>query len=166
LIPDRTPAADVESRQLTHYVRQDLLEAAVRKEGWTEVPLAVKGGVRQGDTVRVWAGGVIDRGNGDQPGANTAGPQGLPTKDKLSLALSAEQSHAFALLLKTDSAAPAACRPPGQPLEIRIAKDGEKLWVGFNDEKGRYADNHLGRGRRHEFDALWLRIEVVRMTVD
>src|SRR5204863_4052659 len=69
-------AADLESRQLTHYVPQDALEAAVRKEGWTEVPLAVKGGVRKGDTVRVWAGGSIDRG-GDQPGENVNGPQGI-----------------------------------------------------------------------------------------
>ena len=40
-------AADVESRQLTHYVPQDALETVVRTEGWTEVPLAVKGGVPQ-----------------------------------------------------------------------------------------------------------------------
>src|ERR687887_625353 len=70
-------AADVESRVLTHYVPQDLLEAAVRKEGWTEVVLAVKGGTRKGDTVRVWAGGSIDRGNGDQPGEHANGPAGL-----------------------------------------------------------------------------------------
>jgi hypothetical protein len=67
------PAADVESRVLTHYVPQDLLEAAVRKEGWTEVPLAVKGGTRKGDVVRVWAGGSIDRG-GERPGKNVVGP--------------------------------------------------------------------------------------------
>src|ERR1700684_4571871 len=71
------PAADVESRVLTHYVPQDLLEAVVRTEGWTELPLAIKGGVLQGDVVRIWAGGSIDRGNGDQPGENTAGPAGL-----------------------------------------------------------------------------------------
>src|SRR5260221_5947072 len=29
-------AADVESRQLTHYVPQDFLETVVRTEGWTE----------------------------------------------------------------------------------------------------------------------------------
>ena len=50
-------AAEVESRQLTHYVPQDALEAAVRKEGWTEVPLAVKGGVRKGDVVRLLTSG-------------------------------------------------------------------------------------------------------------
>ncbi|MFL5342157.1 MAG: hypothetical protein ACJ8F7_18580 [Gemmataceae bacterium] len=156
-------AADVESRQLTHYVPQDLLEAAVRKEGWTEVPLALKGGVRKGDVVRVWAGGSIDRGNGDQPGENVGGPQGVgPAKGNF--ALSAD--HAFALLFKTDSAGPTTCRPAGQPREIKIAKDGEKVWVGFNDEKGRYADNHLGRGQRHELDPLWVRVEVVRTTVD
>src|SRR5947208_17064281 len=87
------PAAEVESRQLTHYVPQDALEAAVRKEGWTEVPLAVKGGVRKGDVVRVWAGGSIDRG-GEQPGENVGGPHGIEAvrlgKEKPALALSAE----------------------------------------------------------------------------
>src|SRR4051812_11738392 len=63
------PAADVESRLWTHYVPQDFLDEAVRKEGWTELPLAVKGGVRKGDVVRLWAGGSIDRG-GDRPGEN------------------------------------------------------------------------------------------------
>jgi hypothetical protein len=159
------PAAEVESRQLTHYVPQDALEAAVRKEGWTEVPLAVKGGVRKGDVVRVWAGGSIDRG-GEQPGENVGGPEGIASRGKATFALSAEPAHAFALLFKTDGTAPAACRPPGKPLEIKASKDDEKLWVGFNDDKGRYADNHLGRGRRHEFDPLWVRIEVVRITVD
>ena len=38
--------------------------------------------------------------------------------------------------------------------------------VGFNDERGRYQDNHLGKGRRHEFDPLWVRVEVVRLIVD
>jgi hypothetical protein len=162
-------AADVESRQLTHYVPQDALEAAVRKEGWTEVPLAVKGGVRKGDTVRVWAGGSIDRG-GDQPGENVNGPQGIdPARlgdEKTSFALSADPAHAYALLFKTDSTGPAKCLPPGKPLEIKLTKDGEKLFVGFNDRKGRYQDNHLGRGRRHELDPLWVRVEVVRITVD
>ena len=51
-------------------------------------------------------------------------------------------------------------------LDIKLTKDGEKLWVGFNDEKGRYQDNHLGKGRRHELDPLWVRVEVVRITVD
>jgi hypothetical protein len=162
-------AADLESRQLTHYVPQDALEAAVRKEGWTEVPLAVKGGVRKGDVVRVWAGGSIDRG-GEQPGENVGGPHGIDPKllgkEKPSFALSAEPAHAYALLFKTDAVGPSACLPPGKPLEITLTRDGEKLFVGFNDEKGRYQDNHLGKGKRHELDPLWVRIEVVRMTVD
>src|SRR5438270_14078589 len=65
-------AAEVESRVLTHYVPQDLLEAAVRTEGWTELALAVKGGLHKGDVVRVWAGGSIDRGNGERPGDNVS----------------------------------------------------------------------------------------------
>src|SRR5438445_415619 len=68
-------AADVESRVLTHYLPQDFLETAVRTENWTEVPLDVKGGVRKGDTVRIWTGGSIDRG-GDRPGDNVGGPTG------------------------------------------------------------------------------------------
>src|SRR5262249_57770533 len=87
-------AAELESRQLTHYIPQDFLETAVRKEGWTEVPLEVKGGVRKGDIVRVWAGGSIDRGNGEQPGQNVNGPVGVnPAQlggDKLPFALSAD----------------------------------------------------------------------------
>src|SRR5437867_2915562 len=94
-------AADLESRQLTHYVPQDALEAAVRKEGWTEVPLAVKGGVRKGDVVRIWAGGSIDRGNGEQPGANVNGPAGLGKGGGAGFALSSDAAHAFALLLKS-----------------------------------------------------------------
>src|SRR6266480_3662587 len=85
-------AADVESRVLTHYVPQDLLETAVRTEGWTEVPLNVKGGVRKGDVVRIWAGGSLDRGNGEQPGANVNGPVGIDAvalgKEKPAFALS------------------------------------------------------------------------------
>src|SRR5438552_18428 len=142
-------AADVESRQLTHYLPQDVLETAVRTEGWTEVTLAVKGGIRPGDVVRVWAGGSIDRGNGDQPGQNVNGPDGAapPADSKPDYALSPEPGHAYALLFKTESAGPARCLPPGRPLEITMTKDNEKLWVGFNDERGRYQDNHLGRGR-------------------
>src|SRR5215831_18243382 len=93
-----TTAAELESRQLTHYVPQDLLEKAVRTEGWTEIPLAVKGGTRKGDVVRIWAGGLIDRGNGDQPGVNVAGPEGVLTGkefgDAKKLALSHEPGHA------------------------------------------------------------------------
>jgi hypothetical protein len=163
-------AADVESRQLTHYVPQDFLETVVRTEGWTEVPLAVKGGVRQGDTVRVWAGGLIDRGNGDEPGQNVAGPAGVDPAacrgEPTARALSADPAHAYALVFKTESTGPTKCQPPGKPLEIKLTKDGEKVWVGFNDASGYYHDNHLGRGRRHELDPLWVRVEVVRITVD
>jgi hypothetical protein len=164
------PAAEVESRVLTHYVPQDFLEAAVRKEGWSEVALAVKGGLRKDDVVRVWAGGSIDRGNGDQPGENVNGPEGFSAdffdSAKPDCALSGELDHAYALLFKTETPGPTKCRPQGKPLEIKLSKDGEKVWVGFNDLKGRYADNHLGRGKRHELDPLWVRIEVVRIIVD
>src|SRR5947209_14274820 len=91
------PAAEVESRVLTHYVPQDLLETAVRTEGWTEVPLKVNGGVRKGDVVRVWAGGSIDRGNGDQPGENVGGPEGVDKggADLQKLALSQQAADAY-----------------------------------------------------------------------
>jgi hypothetical protein len=162
--------AEVESRVLTHYVPQDLLEAAVRKEGWTEVALDVKGGVRKGDVVRIWAGGSIDRGNADQPGENVAGPDGVAAgraaAGKPALALSADPGQAFALLFKAEGAGPTKCLPPGKPLEIKVTRDKGHLYVGFNDEHGRYHDNHLGRGRRHELDPLWVRIEVVRIIVD
>jgi hypothetical protein len=164
-------AADVESRVLTHYIPQDTLEVAVRTENWSEIPLDVKGGVRKGDVVRIWAGGSIDRGNGDQPGENVNGPAGLergspgmPPADHL--ALSKEPGDAFALLFKTEGPAIHKAAPPGKPLEVTLTKDKEKLWLGFNDEKGRYNDNHLGKGRRHEHDPLWVRIEVVRIVVD
>jgi hypothetical protein len=160
------PAAEVESRVLTHYVPQDLLESAVRKQGWTEVPLPVKGGVRKGDVVRVWAGGSIDRGNGDQPGENAGGPAGSGAGGGPSFALSARADHAFALLFKAEGPAVHRAPAPGKPLEVKLTKDKERLWVGFNDERGRYHDNHLGRGRRHEHDPLWVRIEVVRTIVD
>jgi hypothetical protein len=162
-------AAEVESRVLTHYLPQDALETAVRTEGWTEVTLDVKGGVRKGDVVRLWTGGSIDRGNGDRPGQNVNGPAGpeapAPGVEPSQLALSADPGDAFALLFKTETSG-AKKATPGKPLEIKLTKDKERLWLGFNDEKGRYADNHLGKGRRHELDPLWLRIEVVRTVVD
>src|SRR5260370_30780453 len=93
------PAAELESRVLTHYVPQDFLETAVRMENWTEVPLKVNGGVRKGDVVRIWCGGSIDRGNGDQPGQNLNGPTGLsttmPPDDLRKLSLSPDAGHAF-----------------------------------------------------------------------
>jgi hypothetical protein len=163
-------AAELESRVLTHYVPQDFLETVVRTEKWTELPLNVKGGLRKDDVVRVWAGGSVDYGNGDQPGQNISGPAGLdralPDAEAKELALSADGAHAFAVLFKSEGPGVHKCRAPGKPLEIKITKDKERLWIGFNDRKGLYRDNHLGKGRRHEHDPLWLRIEVVRTIVD
>ena len=162
--------ADVESRVLTRYLPQDMLEKAVRTEDWTEIALDVKGGARKGDTVRVWAGGLVDRGNGDQPGQNAGPASGVePSQapaDPQVLALSQQTAHAYAVLFKTESAGPHKAPLPGKPLEIVLTKDKEKFFVGFNDERGRYQDNHLGKGRRHELDPLWVRIEVVRTVVD
>jgi hypothetical protein len=160
------PAAEVESRVLTHYVPQDFLETTVRTEKWTVLPLDVKGGVRKGDVVRVWAGGRIDRGDGEQPGQNVNGPEGAAAGDVSRLALAQEGALAFALLFKTETAGVKKCLPAGKPLEIKLTKDGEQVWIGFNDERGQYIDNHLGAGRRHERDPLWVRIEVVRTIVD
>src|ERR687887_45516 len=91
-------AAELESRQLTHYVPQDFLEAAVRKGEWVEVELAVKGGVRKGDVVRIWAGGSIDRGDGERPGQVTNRPDGVDPASlgttKPAFALSAGPAHA------------------------------------------------------------------------
>src|SRR5581483_3297450 len=153
------PAADVESRVLTHYVPQDSLEAVVRKEGWVELKLAVKTGLRKGDTVRLWAGGSIDRG-GERPGDNVAGPDGTGGGND-TFALSKVADHGHALLFKTETAGVRKAPPPGKPLEVKLTKDNERLWLGFNDERGRYHDNRIGRGRRHEYDPLWVRVEVV-----
>ena len=161
-------AADLESRVLTHYVPQDFLEKVVRTEGWTELPLDVKGGVRKGDVVRVWAGGSIDWGNGDQPGENVSSPTGLTTltsTEAQKLALTPQAEDAFAVLFKTESQVK-KCREAGKPLEIPLTKDKERISIGFNDLRGRYHDNHLGKGRRHELDPLWVRVEVVRIIVD
>jgi hypothetical protein len=161
-------AAELESRVLTHYVPQDLLETAVRTEGWTEIKLDVKGGVRKGDVVRIWAGGTIDRGNGEVPGQNVGPPDGTPSAmpNTGKLALSQQPGHALALLFKTEGSGLYKCAPPGKPLELKVSKDKERFWVGFNDEAGGYPDNHLGRGRRHQLDPLWVRVEVVRVVVD
>jgi hypothetical protein len=161
-------AAEVESRVLTHYLPQDVLESAVRTEKWSEVPLAVKGGVRKGDVVRIWAGGLIDRGNGEKPGQNVNGPEGAPadTTPSDQFALTPDTGLAYALLFKTETSGTKKCLAAGKPLEIKLGKDGERLWIGFNDERGHYLDNHLGKGRRHEFDPLWVRIEVVRIVID
>jgi hypothetical protein len=164
------PAAELESRVLTHYLPQDFLETVVRTENWTELTLNVKGGLRKGDVVRVWAGGSIDWGNGDQPGENISGPEGIkampPRTDTKNLVLSQQPAHAFALLFKSEHPGLKKCAPSGKPLEITVSKDKERLWLGFNDLRGQYRDNHLGKGRRHELDPLWLRIEVVRTIVD
>jgi hypothetical protein len=163
-------AADVESRVLTHYVPQDFLETVVRTEGWTELKLDVKGGVRKGDVVRVWAGGSIDYGNGDQPGEYTSSPSGLGSLPSAlngqGLALSPELGHAFAVLFKTEGKTLNKCAIAGKPLEMQLSKDKEKILIGFNDLRGHYQDNHLGKGRRHELDPLWIRLEVVRLIVD
>jgi hypothetical protein len=163
-------AADVESRVLTHYVPQDLLETVVRSEAWTELKLDLKGGIRKGDVVRIWAGGSIDYGNGDQPGENISAPSGISSSpagvDVQQFALSPASGHAFALLLKNEGKGFKKCAQAGKPLEIAMSKDNERLWIGFNDLRGRYQDNHLGKGRRHELDPLWVRVEVVRIIVD
>jgi len=162
-------AAELESRVLTHYIPQDFLETAIRTEAWTEVPINLKGGVRKGDVIRIWAGGSIDRGNGDQPSQYVDGPVGesaSPGTGELKGALSSQPEHAYALLFKTDNSGIKKCAVPGKPLEITATKDKEKLFVGFNDDKGRFYDNHLGKGRRHELDPLWVRIEIVRTIVD
>src|SRR5262249_20714931 len=114
------------------------------------------------DVVRVWAGGCIDLG-GDRPGDNVIGPEG-DTGGGASFALSAE--HAHAVLVKTETSGLKKCLPPGKPLEIPLTKDAEQLWLGFNDTRGRSHDNRLGKGRRHELDPLWVRVEVVRIVVD
>jgi hypothetical protein len=164
------PGAEVESRVLTHYVPQDFLETMVRTEAWTELKLDVKGGLRKGDVVRVWTGGSIDYGNGDQPGENITTPAGLPRPQaaghEQELALSQQTQHAFLILVKTEGKELRVCKPAGKALEITLTKDQEHLWLGFNDLRGRYLDNHLGKGRRHELDPMWMRIEVVRTIVD
>jgi hypothetical protein len=162
------PAADVESRVQRTYLPQDTLEEIVRKEGWTEIVLKPFGGVRKGDVARVWAGGMIDRG-GDRAGITVAGPAGAEWKSSASqsppFALAPQPRLAYALLFKTDDGVLHACNVPGKPLDI-VLKEGGKLWVGFNDERGAFVDNHLGKGERHELDPLWVRVEVVRMVVD
>jgi len=160
-------AADLESRALTHYIPQDLLETIVRKEGWTEIVLKPYDGVKKGDIARIWTGGVIDHGNGNQPGVNVAGPDGakVSAAEAAKMALSPQADLAYALLFKTEEGM--LHKPmPGKPLEIRLTKAGARLWVAFNDQRGRYADNHLGKGRRYESDPLWVRVEVIRVIVD
>jgi hypothetical protein len=159
-------AAEVESRVLTHYLPQDFLETVVRSEKWAELSLPVKGGLHKGDVVRIWAGGLIDRGDGEQPGQNVNGPEGAATDEASRLALAADAQLAFALLFKAETSGAHKCLPAGKPLEIKLTKDKEQLWIGFNDERGGYLDNHLGKGRRHEREPLWVRVEVVRIIVD
>src|SRR5262249_35177600 len=116
--------ADVESRVLTHYLPQDLLETVVRKEGWTELTLNVKGGVRKGDVVRIWAGGSIDRG-GDQPGENVNGPDGLAAADVAGgrVAPSPGAAHAYPPLFKMEGAAGWKTQPAGQAQVDKRAQD-------------------------------------------
>ncbi|PWT85178.1 MAG: hypothetical protein C5B56_14445 [Proteobacteria bacterium] len=163
------PAAEIESRALTHYIPQDLLESIIRKEGWAEIVLKPYGGVRKGDKARIWAGGLIDRGGGAKPGSVVAGPAGPTEKvsmDTTRLTLSSSPEHAYAILFKSDEGVPHKCLPPGKPLEIPLTKEGARLWMGFNDERGRFMDNHLGKGLRHELDPAWVRVEVIRIIVD
>src|ERR1700720_2435590 len=107
LLPVAAGAADLESRALTTYLPQDTLENLVRKEGWLQLTLKPYGGIRKGDILRVWAGGVIDRGNANSPGQNVAGPTGLDAKtmgaDPANLSLSTNPGHACAILFKTDN---------------------------------------------------------------
>jgi hypothetical protein len=163
-------AAELESRALTHYIPQDLLETVVRKEGWTEIVLKPYNGVRKGDVARIWAGGVIDRGGGAVPGVNVAGPTGADAHsldaEPARLSLSTNPKHACAIVFKTDDEVVHTCQPVGKPLQVPLTKDGARLWIGYNDEKGRFNDNHLGKGRRHELDPLWVRVEVIRIIVD
>jgi hypothetical protein len=163
-------AADLESRALTTYLPQDMLETIVRKEGWTELTLKPFGGIRKGDILRVWAGGLVDRGGAEAPGQNAAGPTGLDAAgagmDPAKLALSPSPKHAGAILFKTEEGVPHACNVPGKPLQIPLTKENARVWIGFNDEKGAFNDNHLGKGRRHELDPLWIRVEVIRIVVD
>ncbi len=158
------------SRLMTHYVPQDLLVKAIRTEGWTEVPMKTDWKIKKGDTIRVFAGGLVDRGNGDQPGIHTAGPEGVEAAqapaDLKTLALSPDARHAFALLVKTESGTIHSCLPAGKTLEVPILKDDEKLLIGFNDLKGKFSDNHLGKGRRHEHEPLWVRLEQIRIEGD
>jgi hypothetical protein len=160
-------AADLESRALTHYVPQDLLENVVRKEGWTEIVLKPYDGVKKNDIARIWTGGVIDHGNSNQPGVHVAGPDGVKVTpaEAAKMAVSGQPDLAYSLLFKTEEGV--LYKPiPGKPLEIRLTKAGARLWVAFNDQRGRYTDNHLGKGRRYESDPLWVRVEVIRIIVD
>src|SRR5438094_2755132 len=95
-------ADELESRVLTHYVPQDFLEIMVRTENWTEIPLNLKGGIRKGDVVRIWAGGCIDRGDSDQPGINVCYPSGpaeaVSPVDSGQMALAKETTFSFAIL--------------------------------------------------------------------
>ena len=59
-----------------------------------------------------------------------------------------------------------SCNFPGKPLQITLTKENARVWIGFNDAKGAFNDNHLGKGRRHELDPLWIRVEVIRIVVD
>jgi hypothetical protein len=166
LIARSVSGAEVESRVLTHYLPQDFLESAVRSEKWTALSLPLKGGLHKGDVVRIWAGGLIDRGNGEQPGQNVNGPEGAASEEAAQLTLAPDPQLAFALLFKAETSGIHKCLAAGKPLEITLTKDKEQLWIGFNDRRGHYQDNHLGKGRRHEYDPLWVRIEVVRLIVD
>jgi hypothetical protein len=170
LYPFVARGADLESRALTTYLPQDMLEGLVRKEGWVELTLKPYGGIRKGDILRVWAGGFVDRGGGIHPGQNVAGAAGLDAKkagtDPANLSLSTNPAHCCAVLFKTEDGVPHPCNLPGKPLLVPLTKEGARVWIGYNDEKGDFHNNHLGKGLRHELDPLWIRVEVIRITVD
>src|SRR5688572_28945963 len=125
-------AAELESRALTHYVPQDLLQTIVRKEGWTEIVLKPYNGVRKGDIARVWSGGMIDRGGGDAPGMNVCGPTGADAGtmgvDPAKLSISTNPKHAYSIVFKTEDDVAHACQATGKPLQIPLKIDGARLW--------------------------------------
>ena len=86
--------------------------------------------------------------------------------DPQKLVLSSDPSHAYAIVFKTEDGKIHKCVAPGKPLEFPLGKEGARLWIGFNDAKGQFRDNHLGKGRRHELDPAWVRVEVIRIIVD
>ena len=67
-------AAELESRVLTHDVPTGPAGCSGPDGGLDRDRHRREGGPRKGDMVRLWAGGSIDRGSGDQPGMNVNGP--------------------------------------------------------------------------------------------
>ena len=164
-------AAEMESRAQTHYVPQDLLQTIVRKEGWTEITLKPYNGVRKGDVVRVWAGGVIDRGGGDAPGINVCGPTGGAVhrhggRRREVVALAPIPSTPFRSCSRPRTKSPTPAKRPANPCKSRSRRTAPACGSASTTKKGAFMDNHLGKGRRHELDPAWVRIEVIRIIVD